>query len=108
MVANNPKLSKFAHHFLEIDPEAKVSLLLGRNVIELMQSNCHTAEAPWEVETPLGWAVVGNPCPKIAGGQKANIGKVLITHEHYLAKDPPLGSPPNPLQKDIFFEHVVF
>ena len=107
IVRGNAEIQKFANQFHEIDDKAQVLLLLGRDVEEAMQAVCHTEKAPWVYETPLGWAIVGNPCSKYPSkgkDKKVEVFKTRIEHEHFLLNNIPLSSSPDPDKFDIFKE----
>ena len=105
MVRGNPKLLGFADKFENLDRHAEVLMLIGRNCQDAMGTVCHTREAPWVHQTPLGWAIVGSACPQVSAGNK-HCKKVLrtqvITHDHInIVKPSNLCSPP---QFDPFIE----
>ena len=64
LVKQQPHLSHLASNFCEIDPNAEVSLLIGRDAPELMATNMENTIAPYAHKTPLGWAIVGEMCPE--------------------------------------------
>lgn len=111
LVENNPKTERFAKYFHDLDASAEVMMLVGRNCIEAMQSKCYTNVAPWVYETPIGWAVVGNPCPSASNKNKLEeVRRVfktsLVGHEHFVAKNLPIFSIPDPLKFDSFEENL--
>ena len=62
MVKLIPHQSHLARHFLDLDQDAEVLLLLGRDSGDLMKTVCYGDRAPFVFETHLGWAVVGSIC----------------------------------------------
>ena len=105
LIQNNPKIAAYADKFHEFEPDAEVLILIGRDCIEAMGTKCHTKEAPWVHETPLGWALVGSACPQASNPSKSKkrvLRTAVITHEHFN-----IGKPPNPTsspQFDVFSE----
>ena len=64
MVRSHPSIASFAPQFHEIDTEAEVFMLVGRNCGQAMGITSYGASNKdlWVYETPLGWALVGRPC----------------------------------------------
>ena len=75
--------ARFARNFSQLDDNAEVLLLIGRNCNEAMQTVCYTKKTPFIHKTPLGWAAVGSTCEKILGRRSLKTLKTSITHEHF-------------------------
>ena len=105
VVKMHPSICKYADKFIPLDPDAKVTLLIGRDSHELMTTVTHGATTPVIHETPLGWAAVGIVCPSdLVGNSKAERMTVLSTglhHDHYDATT----SIPQPLA-EVIDQHV--
>ena len=57
-------ISHLASKFQDIDEEAEVLLLIGRDCGEAMATVCHGKQVPYAHKYPLGWALVGKTCLK--------------------------------------------
>ena len=76
-----PHISQFAKFFQEIDPDAEVLALIGRDGNKILKTECFGDEAPFVHHTTLGWALVGTVCPL------ARDRTVLkINHEHFISE----------------------
>ena len=91
IISKNLTISKFSCNFPEIDNEADVCLLIGRDSGDIMGTKSHSKTAPFVHQTPLGWAVVGSICPfgsSLKASAKVLRTKILkteIDHEHFSA-----------------------
>ena len=86
IVKSIPHQSHLADRFLELDPTVKPLMLLGRDSGYLMRSVCHGEYAPFFHETPLGYALVGSPCPN--NKYKTKVKTALrSSHEHYSSRN---------------------
>ena len=63
LVRSNKHIAHYASKFPKLNEDAQVVLLIGRNCDRAMATKCHTTVVPYVHETPLGFALVGNPCP---------------------------------------------
>ena len=84
-------IKKFANEFTpEIEQEAEVLILIGRDCGKAMQNSCHGVNEPWVFDTPLGFALVGNACTSRANhtlvNQSNTVLKTAVSHEHYNIK----------------------
>ena len=89
MVKSHESISHLADKFDEIEDDAAVTLLIGRDSGDLMW--CHTDQqaSPFCFETKLGWVVVGDICPvestprRAEGlGTRALFCKIRQTDDH--------------------------
>ena len=80
MVRAHPNIARFASNFHEIDHEAEVFMLVGRNCRKAMKTTCYGSgsDSLWVHETPLGWALVGSPCLD-AGRTELDAGRTELT-----------------------------
>ena len=62
MVENHDAIAHLAPNFRDLEVDAKVSILIGRDAEDLMWCQTEQKVAPFGFETKLGWAVVGNLC----------------------------------------------
>ena len=62
VVKAHPLISQYSKYFPEFNSNAKVLVLIGRNVGRAMATQCLTTEEPYIHRTPLGFALVGNTC----------------------------------------------
>ena len=101
IVRTIPHLAHLADKFLEVDRNAQPLILIGRDAGVLMKSNCYGGCAPFACETPLGYALIGSPCPDMAAEKPRTQVVLRTTHEHYHSTKQ---FPPNPLDHQIFQE----
>lgn len=59
IVRSTHGIQQYAGQFSNVDPEAKVLMLIGRDASELLRSEFFGNSPPFAVKTPLGWCVVG-------------------------------------------------
>ena len=62
VVKAHPLISQYSKYFPEFNSNAKVLVLIGRNVGRAMATQCLTTEEPYVHRTPLGFSLVGNTC----------------------------------------------
>ena len=84
IVGAHRHLEKYASAFHEIDQDAEVLILIGRDCGEAMTTRCFGGKAPWAHKTPLGWAIVGITCIKddVKRPFKVLRTHVDLDHEH--------------------------
>lgn len=103
IVASLPHVSQYAKHFNNINNDAEVLLLLGRDFEPTLNSKIFGKRAPYVHQTSLGWALLGYICPK-----KRNLCNNITsmrtnaTKEHFTSK---LTFPVRPEPLDIFKEY---
>ena len=107
IVSAHHGIKQYAHNFSNIDSEAEVLILIGRDCGRAMGTVCYGSEEPWVHNTPLGWALVGNACATVKStksGEK-RVLKTVITHEHLEVKNTFLnGNKQNDFS--VFKEHI--
>lgn len=62
---NHPHLKSVAHLIPELDPDAPIMLLLGRDIISVYKVRKQVngpRDAPYAQKLDLGWVIVGNVC----------------------------------------------
>ena len=87
--ATFPHTKNYAALFNEIDHEARVQLLVGRDGGALMRTVTYGSQLPQVHHTPLGWALVGSPTSSYdyaAGDQQIVTLRSSISREHLTAK----------------------
>lgn len=62
IVRAHPHIKHLASHFNDIDKEAEVLLLIGRDCGEAMLCESYSKKEPYVYKTPLGWTLVGETC----------------------------------------------
>ena len=85
LVQKHHSISRFSKHFNNIDKDAEVLILIGRDCGKAMGTKCHTKVEPWVHETPLGWALVGSTCSTKLdkNSPKIILKSVALRHEHF-------------------------
>ena len=88
MVSNQHNISHLADKFLDLDPNAQVGLLLGRDSGNALFSEILNDKAPFVHHTALGFAVVGSIChrDKKAYSTQCKTLRTLVSHDHFSAK----------------------
>ncbi|XP_072898117.1 uncharacterized protein [Hemitrygon akajei] len=79
-VLHQPHLHHIAKHIPELDPEAEILLLLGRDVLrvhKVRQQVNGPHDAPFAQRLDLGWVVIGEVCP---GNEHKSTANTLKTN----------------------------
>ena len=66
-----PHLSDIANEIPQLDKNAEIHLLIGRDAPELLQVREFrngSKGAPWAQKTSLGWTIIGQMCLDLVGG----------------------------------------
>ena len=80
MLKVHPDISHLASHFSQRDNNAEVLLLIGANCGPAMGTACHGSNGRiWVHDTPLGWALVGQPYLELQPPSTPSKCKVLKT-----------------------------
>ncbi|XP_075530085.1 uncharacterized protein LOC142563417 [Dermacentor variabilis] len=102
VASHHPHLRAVAKFIPRLDPEAKILLLLGRDILrvhKVRQQRNGPADAPFAQRLDLGWVIVGNVCisrsrpPDSVSNLKTNVlenGRPSIfepCQNHFLAKE---------------------
>lgn len=90
IVMQHTNIAHLAGNFQELDPEADVLLLLGRDCSDVMYTRCYDLRSPFAHHTALGWAVVGPVCFDVKENEATNSHrrtyKTAIHHDHFSAE----------------------
>ena len=88
LVSNQHSISHLANKFLDLDPNAHVGLLLGRDSGNVLFSEILNDKAPFVHHTALGFAVVGSIClrDKKAYSTQCKTLRTHVSHDHFSAK----------------------
>ena len=88
LVSNQHNISHLADKFLDLDPNAHVGLLLGRDSGNVLFSEILNDKAPFVHHTALGFAVVGSICltDKKAYSTRCKTLRTRVSHDHFSAK----------------------
>ena len=108
LVRSFPHISELANNFAEINPNAEVTLLLGRDCGFTLPVVCYGDKVPYVYQTNLGYALVGEACQLDTKETKTCL-KVSIDHEHFsISAEPPSTVHPSlpklPLVENTFEE----
>ena len=71
MARRFPHLSDIANEIPQLDENAEIHLLIGRNAPELLkvrEFRNAPKGAPWAQKTSLGWTIIGQMCLDLVGG----------------------------------------
>jgi hypothetical protein len=88
IVAKLDTICNLAEHFVSLDRDADVNILIGRDSGVLMNTQTIGNTNPIVHKTPLGWAVVGSVCPIATNTECAREFITVSTsldHDHYSA-----------------------
>ena len=85
VVKSLPHLRHLAKNFNQFDETSEVLLLIGRDSGKCMFTKCYGNKPPYAHHTPLGWAIVGETCPKQSSNSGSSSRKTSC-HEHFSAK----------------------
>ena len=108
---NVVRMHKHVRHlaplFNELDSNAQVTLLLGRNCEQILPVKCHGDKVPYAYETKLGYALVGKTC--LQQNTYSNIClRTSLDHEHFRARSQIISSDKSlaklPLVENVFEE----
>ena len=88
LVSNHHNISHLADKFLDLDPNAQVGLLLGRDSGNVLFSEILNDKAHFVHHTALGFAVVGSIChrDKKAYSTRCKTLRTHVSHDHFSAK----------------------
>ena len=71
MARRFPHLSNIANEIPQLDENAEIQLLIGRDAPELLkvrEFRNGPKGAPWAQKTSLGWTIIGQMCLDLVGG----------------------------------------
>ena len=107
-VAAQNHVAHLAKNFLEVDEDAEILMLLGRDSGNVLFARCYGNHFPFVYHTSLGWALIGEVCPQIKPKEKQSYVtlRTVVDHEHYDSK---LTFPTEELSTDRtnpFIEHM--
>ena len=71
MARRFPHLSDITNEIPQLDENAKIHLLIGRDALELLkvrEFRNGPKGAPWAKKTSLGWTIIGKMCLDLVGG----------------------------------------
>jgi len=89
MARRFPHLSRIANEIPQLDENAEIQLLIGRDAPELLkvrEFRNGPKGAPWAQKTSLGWTIIGQMCLDLVGGL-VHV-HVRACHTSLLAADP--------------------
>ena len=106
-VQQHRHIRHLANKFPQLDEEAEVLFLIGRDCESLMQTRCYGNKAPYAHRTPLGWALVGsvNNCASLNDPQMKVLKVAFPCTSEHLDVLPSFSAQENSsLKRDIFAE----
>ena len=87
VASNYPHMKDLSSHIPDIDNQAQIDLLIGRNLItahHVLEHRIGPNEVPYAQRLPLGWVIIGNVCLGIFhGSQVVHVNKTVILGNHF-------------------------
>ncbi|XP_041429841.1 uncharacterized protein LOC121397295 [Xenopus laevis] len=81
VAAYHPHLKRIAHQIPELDPEAPIALLLGRDILRVHKARGQingSQNAPYAQRLDLGWVIIGDVC--LGGAHKPISVNSMLTN----------------------------
>ena len=87
VVAAHKHIAHLSRNFLDIDQDAEILLLLGRDCGDILATRCYGNTFPFAHHTALGWALVGSVCPLNKTDTISRVTlRTVVDHEHLNAE----------------------